>query len=235
MHCSTTQAKGKPYFGTESKSGVWYFRDRVTYEKDEETLKVTITFAHDTRRNNRTRVIMMKQDKSKYLEYDEITQVDTDAIKHSVKIITRTHCKDKMPEALPEELKYAQELAARSSKPNFRSSRSAIGHTLVMRGDLQLDAHSRLFHRHVRRHLLGFGHVHINMALDQHAHLNNLAVSESEKNKLRQKFGAISFEPGQATKAQGKVLVANAADLNNMKNEKQAGKQFTGECECEWV
>ena len=75
--------------------------------------------------------------------------------------------------------------------------------------------------------MLGFGHVHINLAQRHHEHLNNVAVLESEKDELRQKWGAVSFESGSATKAQGKVFVRNVKQLESLKNENSADKLFT--------
>ena len=76
---NVTAAIVGPYFGTDSVNGIWHFTDEITYEKDSETMKVTIRYAHDRLKESRAHVIMMKNDGSAFLQYDEYTLVEGEA------------------------------------------------------------------------------------------------------------------------------------------------------------
>ena len=65
-----------PYPGTAAVRGEWYFQDVVVYEKDKDSLKVTIRYAHDPKRDARVHVIMMSQDEKRFAQYDEIQLED---------------------------------------------------------------------------------------------------------------------------------------------------------------
>ena len=67
-----------PYRGTEAVSGIWHFQDEVVYEKDADTMRVTIQYAHDALRDSRKHVIMMKNDGSGFLQYDLWTDIEGD-------------------------------------------------------------------------------------------------------------------------------------------------------------
>ena len=185
----------KPYAGTESVEGIWYFKDKVTYEKDRDTLKVSIEFGHDPRKDQRKHVIMMSVDQSKYLEYDEVTHVDMDG----QTTISRTFCK--------------------TSAPDKRRHLLAEAHA-PLRGDSHLDEPAQAFHQHVRRNLLGFGHLHINLPLEQHQHLNNVAGADHQRRALRADDGALNFEsPMTDQQVEGKALVKTVADVMSLSEE----------------
>ena len=62
-----------PYAGLVQVDGVWYFHDEVTYEKDANTMKLTIRYAHDSQKTIREHVIMMSTDGTRYFQYDNET------------------------------------------------------------------------------------------------------------------------------------------------------------------
>ena len=61
-----------PYPGMVEDAGIWYFKDRVEYETDGSYYKIRMTFAHDSRADVRSKVIMMSVDETEFIEYDEI-------------------------------------------------------------------------------------------------------------------------------------------------------------------
>lgn len=216
LGCDNAAAKGedqvKPYPGTQSVEGIWYFKDKVTYEKDKDTLKVSIKFGHDARKDQRKRVIMMAVDQSKYLEYDEVTHMGTD----ERPTISRTFCQTSAPETFSGA---AREAFNRQPAESQRRHLLATAHA-PLRGDSQLDETAQAFHQHVRRNLLGFGHLHINLPLEQHQHLNNVAGAEHQRRALREEDGVLKFEsPVTKQHVEGKLLVKSVDEVLSLSDE----------------
>lgn len=134
-----------PYYGTVPVEGFWYFEDIVKYEKDKETMKITITYGHDRFSSTRNHVIMMSADGMRYLEYDEL--FDGVDVQH-------TNCATIPPSVVPNPIG-RRRLQAHAPLP----------------GDERLTQHEVTFHRLVRQKLAGFGHVHVQLQ-DEHAHMN---------------------------------------------------------------
>ncbi len=123
-----------PYFGsTATDAGVWVFEDEVTYEKDLDSMKVTIRYAHDMLKETRRHVIMMKNDGSNFLQYDEYTDEAGDMI--------MARCIVSPPALDPNSVSVRRRLAEEHG------------------GGLTI--HEEIFHAHVRRLMPSFGHVHI--------------------------------------------------------------------------
>ena len=184
----------------------------MTYEKDKDTLKVSIQFGHDAFSGQRKRVIMMAVDQSKYLEYDEVTHMGTD----ERPTISRTFCQTSPPDTLPEAADEAvKNLAVESQRRHLLATAHA-----PLRGDSQLHETAQAFHQHVRRNLLGFGHLHINLPLEQHQHLNNVAGAEHQRRALREEDGVIKFEsPVTKQHVEGKLLVKTVEDVLSLSGE----------------
>jgi len=216
LGCDNAAAKGedqvKPYAGTQSIEGIWYFKDKVTYEKDKDTLKVSIQFGHDALSGQRKRVVMMAVDQSKYLEYDEVTHMGTDGRT----TISRTFCRTSAPDTLPEAADEAMKnLPAESQRRHLLATAHA-----PLRGDSQLDETAQAFHQHVRRNLLGFGHLHINLPLEQHQQLNNVAGAEHQRRALSEDDGVLKFESPMTTQhVEGKLLVKTVEDVLSLSGE----------------
>ena len=66
----------------------------MTYEKDKNSLRVTIRYAHDPKRQTRTHVIMMSKDQKRFAQYDEIEMEDG--------TVVRTNCVSSAPQVKPD-------------------------------------------------------------------------------------------------------------------------------------
>ena len=74
-----------PYRGLDASEGQWYFKDQITYEEDDNIIKVSVRFAHDPHSDTRRHVIMMsKLDDGRYFQYDEVTHNDVDTTNERV-------------------------------------------------------------------------------------------------------------------------------------------------------
>lgn len=140
-----------PYKGVEASSdGLWYFNDAFVYEKDKDSMKVTIQYSHD--RKDRKHVIMLSSDGTQYLHYDEVDVVDDDGTTTKKKM----RCSNKEPESVP-----GLDMGRRLLQVETRRYLT--------------DAEHR-FHAHIRRSLHGFGHVHVSFPNHPEPHFNRVGL-----------------------------------------------------------
>jgi len=136
--------KNAPYAGLVAKDMQWFFKDEVTYFKDQHTVKVAIRLAHDPMRATRRHVVMKKLNSSEFLQYEEIEKTDVDA-KCSQKKHIILRCESSAPpvDSNTEEIMKLED-------PGNVLKPGVVGLSLI----------EQELHSHIRQHFIaGFGRI----------------------------------------------------------------------------
>ena len=145
-----------PYRGLEAVDGVWYFKDEIHYEEDQNIIKVAIRYAHDPLNADRRRVfVISKTDASQYVEYDEITHEDDF---ENVLRVDMMNCMTTPPDDVDEDagtVTIDEDVPIEGETDGARRRHLAAEH-----------ARARL-HRHLRTKIAGFGNIRRRLTIDE--------------------------------------------------------------------